>query len=480
MISLKKDEWFSNIRTDVLAGLVVGLALIPESIAFSAIAGVDPQVGLYASFCIAVSIAFFGGRPAMISAATGAMALLMITLVKEHGLQYLLAATILTGVIQIIAGYFKVAKLMRFVSQSVVYGFLNALAILIFVAQLPELNRMDSMGYVFVALGLAVIYLFPYIPKIGKAIPSPLICIIVLTTLALFLGADMRMVSDLGHFPDTLPIFLLPDIPLNFETLQIVFPYSITLATVGLLESMMTTTVVNEVTGTEGDRHQECRGQGMANIVSGFMGGMAGCAMIGQSVINVSSGARTRLSTLVAGVFLLCLVVFFKDWLSYIPMAALVAIMIMVAFTTFQWDSVKNIAKHPLQSNVVMLSVVMIVLATHNLALGVFVGVLLSALFFINKLESTVHVQSELLNYTRRYVVSGQIFFSSSEKFFQFFDFNEHIQKVEIELSHAHIWDMTSVQMLNAIVEKFEAHGVVVEVLGLNEASSTLIDRISS
>ena len=480
MISLKKDEWFSNIRTDVLAGLVVGLALIPESIAFSAIAGVDPQVGLYASFCIAVSIAFFGGRPAMISAATGAMALLMITLVKEHGLQYLLAATILTGVIQIIAGYFKVAKLMRFVSQSVVYGFLNALAILIFVAQLPELNRMDSMGYVFVALGLAVIYLFPYIPKIGKAIPSPLICIIVLTTLALFLGADMRMVSDLGHFPDTLPIFLLPDIPLNFETLQIVFPYSITLATVGLLESMMTTTVVNEVTGTEGDRHQECRGQGMANIVSGFMGGMAGCAMIGQSVINVSSGARTRLSTLVAGVFLLCLVVFFKDWLAYIPMAALVAIMIMVAFTTFQWDSVKNIAKHPLQSNVVMLSVVMIVLATHNLALGVFVGVLLSALFFINKLESTVHVQSELHNHTRRYVVSGQIFFSSSEKFFQFFDFNEHIQKVEIELSHAHIWDMTSVQMLNAVVEKFEVHGVVVEVLGLNEASSTLIDRISS
>ena len=480
MISLKKDEWFSNIRTDVLAGLVVGLALIPESIAFSAIAGVDPQVGLYASFCIAVSIAFFGGRPAMISAATGAMALLMITLVKEHGLQYLLAATILTGVIQIIAGYFKVAKLMRFVSQSVVYGFLNALAILIFVAQLPELNRMDSMGYVFVALGLAVIYLFPYIPKIGKAIPSPLICIIVLTTLALFLGADMRMVSDLGHFPDTLPIFLLPDIPLNFETLQIVFPYSITLATVGLLESMMTTTVVNEVTGTEGDRHQECRGQGMANIVSGFMGGMAGCAMIGQSVINVQSGARTRLSTLVAGVFLLCLVVFFKDWLSYIPMAALVAIMIMVAFTTFQWDSVKNIAKHPLQSNMVMLSVVMIVLATHNLALGVFVGVLLSALFFINKLESTVHVQSELHNHTRRYLVSGQIFFSSSEKFFQFFDFNEHIQKVEIELSHAHIWDMTSVQMLNAVVEKFEAHGVVVEVLGLNEASSTLIDRISS
>nr|WP_264753356.1 SulP family inorganic anion transporter [Acinetobacter pragensis] len=311
MLKLNKDEWFSNIRTDVLAGLVVGLALIPESIAFSAIAGVDPQVGLYASFCIAVSIAFLGGRPAMISAATGAMALLMITLVKDHGLQYLLAATILTGIIQVIAGWFKVAKLMRFVSQAVVYGFLNALAILIFAAQMPEINQMNGLGFVFMALGLAIIYLFPYIPKIGKAVPSPLICILVLSCLAIFLGADMRTVSDLGNFPDTLPIFLIPEIPLNFETLQIIFPYSLTLATVGLLETMMTTTVINEVTGTEGDRHQECRGQGYANIVSGFMGGMAGCAMIGQSIINVSSGARTRLSTLVAGLFFFFFFFFF-------------------------------------------------------------------------------------------------------------------------------------------------------------------------
>ena len=478
VISLKKEEWFSNIRTDVLAGLVVGLALIPESIAFSAIAGVDPQVGLYASFCIAVTIAFFGGRPAMISAATGALALLMITLVKEHGLQYLLAATILTGIIQVIAGYFKVAKLMRFVSQSVVYGFLNALAILIFVAQLPELNKMDNLGYLFVALGLAVIYLFPYIPRISKLIPSPLICIVLLSLLALFLDGDMRTVSDLGHFPDTLPIFLIPEIPLNFETLAIIFPYSITLATVGLLETMMTTTVVNEVTDTEGDRHQECRGQGYANIVSGFMGGMAGCAMIGQSIINVSSGARTRLSTLVAGVFLLCLVVFLKDWLAYIPMAALVAIMIMVAFTTFNWDSVRNFQKHPKQSNIVMLAVVIIVLATHNLALGVFVGVLLSALFLVNKLESEVKVRSTLLNSnTRQYVISGQIFFSSSDKFFQFFDFREIISKVEIDLTHAHVWDITSVNMLNSVVQKFKDQNIDVKVVGLNEASNTLIDR---
>lgn len=481
MISLKKEEWFSNIRTDVLAGLVVGLALIPESIAFSAIAGVDPQVGLYASFCIAVSIAFFGGRPAMISAATGAMALLMIILVKEHGLQYLLAATILTGIIQVIAGYFKVAKLMRFVSQAVVYGFLNALAILIFVAQIPEINRMDSTGYLFIAIGLAIIYLFPYIPKIGKAIPSPLICIIVLSGLALLLSADMRTVSDLGQFPDTLPVFLIPEIPLNLETLQIILPYSFTLATVGLLESMMTTTVIDEVTGTEGDRHQECRGQGMANIVSGFMGGMAGCAMIGQSIINVSSGARTRLSTLVAGVFLLCLVVFLKDWLAYIPMAALVAIMIMVAFTTFQWGAIKQFSKHPLEFNTVMIAVIIVVLATHNLALGVFVGVLLSALFFINKLERTIHVYTYLNTVnSRSYIISGQIFFSSTEKFYQFFDFKEKLEHVELDLTHAHIWDVTSVNMLNNVIQKFKAQGIDVRVIGLNEASSTLIDRFSS
>lgn len=480
MIRLKKEEWFSNIRTDVLAGLVVGLALIPESIAFSAIAGVDPQVGLYASFCIAVSIAFFGGRPAMISAATGALALLMITLVKEHGLQYLLAVTILTGVIQVIAGYFKVAKLMRFVSQSVVYGFLNALAILIFAAQLPELGKMDITAYLFVALGLAIVYLFPYIPKIGKAIPSPLICIVVLSLISLFSGSDMRTVSDLGHFPDTLPIFLIPQIPLNLETLMIILPYSITLATVGLLETMMTTTVVNEVTQTEGDRHQECRGQGFANIISGFMGGMAGCAMIGQSIINVSSGARTRLSTLVAGVFLLCLVVFLKDWLAYIPMAALVAIMIMVAFTTFNWDSVQNFSKHPKQSNTVMIAVVIVVLATHNLALGVLVGVLLSALFLVNKLEHAVQVESTLVNPQKRaYKIQGQIFFSSSEKFYQFFDFNESLDCVVIDLTQAHIWDITSVGMLNNVQAKFQDKNILVEVIGLNEASSTLVDQVS-
>jgi len=323
---------------------------------------------------------------------------------------------------------------------------------------------MDSLGYLFMAVGLAIIYLFPYIPKIGKTIPSPLICIVVLSGLAPLLGADMRTVSDLGQFPDTLPIFLIPEIPLNVETLQIILPYSITLATVGLLETMMTTTV-------------ECRGQGLANIVSGFMGGMAGCAMIGQSIINVSSGARTRLSTLVAGVFLLCLVVFFKDWLAYVPMAALVAIMVMVSFTTFQWGSIKQFRKHPASFNAVMIAVVIIVLATHNLALGVLIGVLLSALFIINKLEGEVKVQSELIGKVRNYSIYGQIFFSSSDKFFQFFNFKEDMHKVIIDLTHAHIWDMTSVNMLNTVVQKFKDQNIDVEIVGLNEASSTLMDR---
>ena len=338
MLSTIREQWFSNIRGDVLAGIVVALALIPEAIAFSIIAGVDPKVGLYASFCIAVVIAFVGGRPGMISAATGAMALLMVTLVKEHGLQYLLAATILTGFIQILAGYLKLGALMRFVSKSVVIGFVNALAILIFMAQLPELTNVTWHVYAMTIGGLAIIYLFPYIPVIGKLLPSPLICIVLLTLFALLIGLDVRTVGDMGQLPDTLPIFLLPDIPLNLETLAIILPYSLGLAAVGLLESMMTATIVDDLTDTNSDKNRECKGQGVANIASGFLGGMAGCAMIGQSIINVKSGGRTRLSTFSAGVFLLIMVVFISDWLKVIPMAALVAVMIMVSIGTFNWD----------------------------------------------------------------------------------------------------------------------------------------------
>lgn len=477
MFSNVREQWFSNIRADVLAGLVVGLALIPEAIAFSIIAGVDPKVGLYASFCIAVVISFVGGRPAMISAATGAMALVMASLVKEHGLQYLLAATLLTGVLQILAGYLKLAKLMRFVSKSVVIGFVNALAILIFMAQLPELINVTWHVYALVGLGLAIIYLFPLLPKIGKLIPSPLVCIIVISLIAVGFGIDIRTVGDMGELPDTLPVFLLPDIPLNLETLQIILPYSIALAAVGLLESMMTATIIDEMTDTPSDKFQECKGQGIANIASGFMGGMAGCAMIGQSMINVKSGGLTRLSTFSAGVFLLILVVFISDWLKVIPMAALVAVMIMVSISTFEWKSLTGLKSNPQSSNVVMIATVIVVVATHNLALGVLTGVLLSALFLANKLENDIRVESYMENDARVYDLKGQIFFSSSEKFMQGFNFQEPISKVIIDLTHSHIWDVTSVAMLDSVVNKFQRNGVNITVRGLNEASSIMIDK---
>src|SRR5699024_5359806 len=380
-----KLEWLSNIRGDLLAGLVVALALVPEAIAFSIIAGVDPKVGLYASFCIAIIIAFVGGRPGMISAATGAMALLMVTLVREHGLQYLLAATLLTGVLQIIAGYLKLGNLMRFVSRSVITGFVNALAILIFMAQLPELTNVTWHVYAMTAAGLGIIYLFPYVPVVGKVIPSPLVCIVLLTAVALAFGIDIRTVGDLGELPDTLPVFLWPDVLLTLETLKIILPYSLGLAAVGLLESLMTANIVDELTDTESDKNRECKGQGVANIGAGLLGGMAGCAMIGQSVINVRSGGRCRLSTLYADVFLLILIMFLSDWLQQIPMAALVAVMIMVSIGTFSWSSVRDLKRLPVSTNIVMLSTVAVVVATSNLALGVLVGVLLATLFFANK-----------------------------------------------------------------------------------------------
>ena len=480
-----RDEWFSNVRGDVLSGLVVALALIPEAIAFSIIAGVDPKVGLYASFCIAVVISFVGGRPGMISAATGAMALVMVTLVADHGLQYLLAATLLCGVIQFVMGVFKLGNLMRFVSRSVVIGFVNALAILIFMAQLPELNpateRVTISVYIMTAAGLAIIYGFPHFPKIGKIIPSPLICIVGLTAVALYMGIDIRNVGDMGELPDTLPMFLLPNIPLTLDTLLIIAPYSLALAVVGLLESMMTATIVDDLTDTPSDKNRECRGQGVANVVSGFFGGMAGCAMIGQSVINVKSGGRTRLSTLIAGVVLLIMVVFLSDWVSQIPMAALVAVMIMVSIGTFNWESIREFKTHPMSFNVVMLATVITTVFTHNLAYGVLVGVLLSSLFFANKIGQFLSVVSELDddNNTRYYYVQGQVFFSSTTQFLNSFDTKEALDKVVIDVSQAHFWDVTAVDTLDKLVIRFQREGSDVKVVGLNSASRTIIDKFS-
>jgi SulP family sulfate permease len=477
LVSLR-NSWFGNIRGDLLAGMVVALALIPEAIAFSVIAGVDPKVGLYASFCIAVVIAFMGGRPGMISAATGAMALLMVTLVKEHGLQYLLAATLLTGILQIIAGYLQLGSLMRFVSRSVVTGFVNALAILIFMAQLPELTGVTWHVYAMVTAGLAIIYLFPYLTK---AIPSPLVTIVVLTAIAMALDLDIRTVGDLGKLPDTLPVFLWPDVPLNFETLAIILPYSVSLAIVGLLESLMTATIIDDLTDSPSDKNRECKGQGVSNIATGLLGGMAGCAMIGQSVINIKSGGRGRLSTFCAGAFLLVLVVFLGDWVAQIPMAALVAVMIMVAIGTFSWESLRNLKTHPRSTSVVMITTVVVVVATHNLAYGVFVGVLLAAMFFANKVAQYKYVTS-LVNEdgtVRTYKVVGQVFFASADKFLEFFDFKEVLDKVVIDLTQAHFWDITAVAALDKAVIKFRREGTEVELIGLNEASATIVDKFA-
>ncbi|HEY9200469.1 MAG TPA: SulP family inorganic anion transporter [Gammaproteobacteria bacterium] len=476
-LNLRKD-WFSNMRGDTLAGMVVALALIPEAIAFSIIAGVDPKVGLYASFSMAVIIAFTGGRPGMISAATGAMALLMVTLVKDHGLEYLLAATLLTGVLQIIAGYLKLGSLMRFVSRSVVTGFVNALAILIFMAQLPELTNVTWHVYAMTAAGLGIIYLFPYITK---SVPSPLVTIVVLTGIAMYLNMDIRTVGDMGDLPDTLPIFLWPDVPLNLETLMIILPYSASLAMVGLLESLMTATIVDDLTDTSSDKNRECKGQGIANIGTGLLGGMAGCAMIGQSVINVKSGGRTRLSALFAGVMLLIMVVFMDEWVAQIPMAALVAVMIMVSIGTFSWSSIRDLKTNPKSSSVVMITTVVVVVATHNLAYGVFIGVLLAAMFFANKVAQYKYVRSELSEdgLTRHYRVSGQVFFASADKFVDFFDFKEALDKVVIDLTEAHFWDITAVAALDKAVLKFRREGTEVEVIGLNQASATIVDRFA-
>jgi SulP family sulfate permease len=478
LLSRLQDEWLGNVRADVLAGLVVALALIPEAIAFSIIAGVDPKIGLYASFSIAVIVAITGGRPGMISAATAATAVLMVTLVKEHGLQYLLAATVLAGLLQIVAGLLKLGSIMRFVSRSVMTGFVNALAILIFMAQLPELTNVPSLTYLMVAAGLAIIYL---VPRLTRTVPSPLVCIVALTAVSLVMGLDLRTVGDMGELPSTLPVFLIPQIPLNLETLMIILPYSVAVAAVGLLESLMTASIIDELTDTPSDKNRECIGQGIANTATGFIGGMAGCAMIGQSIINVKSGGRGRLSTLCAGIFLLFMIVFLGDWVKQIPMAALVAIMIMVSIGTFSWSSIKNLRDHPRSSSIVMLATVIVVVATHNLAIGVMVGVLFSGIFFAWKISQVFRVTSSLSEdgLSRIYLVEGQLFFASVDEFNASFDFKEALDKITIDVTHAHIWDISSVTALDMVVLKFRREGAEVELIGLNEASETIVDKLA-
>ena len=471
-----RQEWFSNPRGDLLSGIVVAFALIPEAIGFSVIAGVDPAVGLYASFSIAVIIALVGGRPGMISAATAAIAVLVVPLVRDHGVQFLFAATILMGFIQFAVGFLRVDRLMRYVSRSVITGFVNALAILIFMAQLPELINVTPITYVLVAAALAIIYLFP---RLTSAIPSPLVAIVILTSLAIYFDMDVNRVGDMGALPTTLPYFLLPDVPFTLETLQIILPYSVTMAAVGLLESLMTAQIVDDLTDSKSNKKREVHGQGIANFVTGFFGGMGGCAMIGQSVINVKSGGSTRLSAMVAGITLLLLIVLLGPMVAQIPMPALVAVMIMVSIGTFSWSSIKNIRVHPWQSSLVMLTTVVVVVATHDLARGVLAGVLLSGIFFASKVSRLFGVSTELSDdgLVRHYRVRGEVFFASAETFEDAFDFREVLDKVVIDVSTAHFWDISAVAILDKVVLKFRREGTEVEILGLNEASATLVDR---
>ena len=471
-----KREWLSNPRGDILAGIVVALALIPEAIGFSIIAGVDPRVGLYASFSIAVIISLVGGRPGMISAATAAIAVLVLPLVRDHGVEYLFAATILMGLVQVVAGFLRLNLLMQYVSRSVVTGFVNALAILIFMAQLPELVGVPLLTYALVAGGLAIIYLFPYLTR---AVPSPLVAIIVITALVYYTGFDVRTVGDMGELPTSLPAWLIPDVPFTLETLQIILPYSLTMAAVGLLESMMTAQIVDDLTDTPSDKQREMKGQGIANFFTGFLGGMGGCAMIGQSVINVKSGGETRLSAFVAGAFLLFLILVLGSLVAIIPMAALVAVMVMVSIGTFSWRSIRDIRHHPWQSSVVMVVTVVIVVWTHDLAQGVVAGVVLSGLFFASKVKRIFTVESEVSadGLTRRYAVSGQVFFASSDSFVEAFDFKEVLDRVVIDVSQAHFWDISAVGTLDKAILKFRREGTEVEVVGLNAASASMIDR---
>ncbi|MFC1283845.1 SulP family inorganic anion transporter [Bacillus paralicheniformis] len=470
------SEWFSNVRGDILSGIVVALALIPEAIAFSIIAGVDPMVGLYASFCIAVVISFTGGRPAMISAATGAMALLMGSLVRDHGLDYLFAATILTGIIQLIFGVLKIARFMKFIPRSVMVGFVNALAILIFMAQVPHFVGVSNMTYVVVGITLLIIYV---LPRFTKAVPSALVAIIAMTVFAIFGHFDLRTVGDLGEMKQSLPAFMIPNIPFNFETLAIIFPTAFALSIVGLLESLLTSSIVDDMTDTESDKNRESRGQGIANIVAGFFGGMAGCAMIGQSVINVKSGGRGRLSTFVAGIFLMFLILVLGDWVVQIPMAALAGVMIMVSIGTFDWSSFSMLRKVPLTDSIVMLVTVITVVATHDLSKGVFAGVILSAIFFVAKI-SKLKIEEKSEEHAVKYIIKGQVFFASVQDFVKSFKTDEQTKKVILDFSEAHIWDDSAVAAIDKVVLKMKDQGIDVDLIGLNESSGKLVEKLAT
>jgi SulP family sulfate permease len=477
----QRGIWFFNVRGDLIAGAVVALALIPEAIAFSLVAGVDPSVGLYASFTMAVVIAFAGGRPGMISAATGAMALLVVDLVADHGLQYLLVATILTGLIQIGFAWAKLARYMMFIPQTVMVGFVNALAILIFLSQVHYLTDGGTTMWVLVGIGLALLYSLPHLPGYPRLLPAPLVVIVALTAVVWWQGLETLQVGDMGDLPDGLPVFLLPDVPWTWETLRIVAPTSLALAVVGLLESLLTASILDDLTDTPSGKNAESQGQGVANIVTGFFGGMASCAMIGQSMINIQSGGLGRLSTLAAGVYLLFFILVLGDLVAMIPMAALVAVMIMVAVATFDWGSLKTLHRLPRTDATVLVVTVATVVVTHDLSMGVVAGVVLSAVFFARKMAKAIQIESELSpdGEARIYTVRGQLFFVAVDKFIDSFDYREPIHNVVIDLSQVALWDSSAVDAIDKVVGKFRRRGMEVVVHRPGGSSGELHDRLA-
>ncbi|MFA5608388.1 MAG: SulP family inorganic anion transporter [Leucobacter sp.] len=468
---------------EALAGLVVALALIPEAISFSIIAGVDPKVGLFSSFIMAITIAFVGGRPAMITAATGAVALVIAPVAREYGMDYFIATVLLAGIFQILLAVFGVAKLMRFIPRSVMIGFVNSLAILIFVAQLPHLFDVPWIVYPLVALGLIIMV---FMPRVTKVVPAPLISIILVTLIVVVFAMQVPTVGDQGELPRSLPELFIPNVPLTWETLTIIAPYALAMALVGLMESLMTAKLVDEVTDTHSNKTRESWGQGVANIVSGFFGGMGGCAMIGQTMINVKvSGARTRISTFLAGVFLLILIVLLGDVVAVIPMAALVAVMIMVSVGTFDWHSIKlsTLRRMPKSETAVMVITVAVVVATSNLAIGVIVGVFVASVMFVRRVAHLVNVKREVSDdggeTVARYTVEGQLLFASSNDLTTLFEYTEDPARIVIDLTRSNIWDASTVAALDTIVSKYEDHRKSVEIVGMNKFTDEFHTRLS-
>jgi sulfate permease, SulP family len=465
------------LRTEVLGGLVVALALIPEAISFSVIAGVDPRIGLFASVTMAITISIVGGRPAMISAATGAVALVVAPVAKTYGLDYLVATVLLAGAFQIVLGLLQIGRLMRFVPRSVMVGFVNALGILLAAAQWDNLHDVPWVVYPLAAVAIGVIVL---LPRLTRVVPSPLVAIVLLTAVAWGAGLDVPTVSDKGQLPDSLPPFGLPDVPVSWETLRIIAPYALGMALVGLMESLMTAKLVDDITDTRSDKNRESWGQGVANVVTGLFGGMGGCAMIGQTMINVrQSGARTRISTFLAGGFLLVLLLALGDVVGHIPMAALAGVMVMVAVGTFDWHSLRTIRRMPRSETTVMVATVIVVVATSNLAIGVVVGVIIAALLFARRVAHLANVEREVTGSAVVYRVTGELFFASSNDLYAQFDYAADPQRVVIDFTDAHIWDASTVAALDAVTTKYRRHGTEVEVRGLNRASTEMYERLS-